>query len=274
RASRYGGGGVAQEVIEMPGYDLPGSARVPLTKEQFERGEGSPSARATYQAEEDARWGRSEQERIAKEREVEHQKYVERRNALHAEYDEQLRSPHPAIPDPKQVGPAPDQRDFQKGAMEFAGAMALIIGFSGRGSRLPAGAAMNAFAEAINGWNEGSQKKYDNAMKQWDQNMRATLENNAAALKKYDAILRARCLPSAESAQRIQLVANEYRDDEMFRRAQEGDVAAIGKWRDAQWEATYGTKGATAAYEKQKAHYDEGRIKAQEWSDTYGGRMA
>src|SRR5215471_1661947 len=261
------------EAIPMPGWKMPGSAHVPLTDDEYARGEGDDAARAEYDAIKNAERGRKAEEANAAERDAAWQRFQERRRALDAEADRHLRSPHPSIPDPQKIGPAPSQQDYQKGAMEFLGAMALIAGFSGRLAWVPATAAVTAFGEAINGWKEGSQLKYENAMKQWDQNMRATLQNNAAALNKYQLILADRSLKGEEISQRMLLAANEFRDDEMYRRAKSGDIAAIGKWYDAQHNAQYGPAGAQQAYEWQKANFDRGELEKQEFSNKYGPRL-
>jgi len=182
-------------------------------------------------------------EKIQREEEASHRRYETKMAPLRRQEERLLSSPHPAMPQMQPLGKPPDQRDYQKHALEFASAMTLIGAFSGRLARAPAGASMQAFAAGIQGWNEGNQQRYENATKQWEQGVKATIENNRQSLEKYDLLLKDRSLSVSELSERMKLAAVERYDDQMYHAAQQQNVALMGRLRDMQWESTFGEKG-------------------------------
>jgi hypothetical protein len=124
--------------------------------------------------------------------------------------------PIPQAPQQQKLPAAPDAKDYQKGAMEFASAMAVLGAVAGRFTRAPGGAALNAFAGALKGWQEGNLQAYENAAKQWEQNTKATIENNQQLMEKYKIALQNRQLNIDQQMAEIQLISAQYHDKMMY----------------------------------------------------------
>src|SRR5579872_5548880 len=97
--------------------------------------------------------------------------------------------PMPQQPTQQQLGPAPDAKDYQKGAMEFASAMAVLGAVASEFTRVTGTQALSAFAGALNGWKQGNMQAYEDAAKKWEQDTKATLENNRQIMDKYKLAL-------------------------------------------------------------------------------------
>lgn len=173
--------------------------------------------------------------------------------------------PMPQQPTQQQLGPAPDAKDYQKGAMEFAAAMAVLGAVASKFTRVSGTASLSAFAGALNGWKQGNLEAYENAAKKWEQDTKATLENNRQIMEQYKLALENRKMNIDEQMSQIQLTAAQYHDKMMYDAAAAKNytlVASIYE-KNAQF-----TQKATEAAAKLQEKRDEQRQK-NEQSATY-----
>jgi hypothetical protein len=125
--------------------------------------------------------------------------------------------PAPPVPHMQQINqPPPDAKDYQKGAMEFASAMAVLGAVAGRFTRAPGGAALGAFAGAVKGWQTGNLQAYETAAKQWEQQTKQALDNNRVVMEQYKLTLENRKMNIDEQMSQIQLLATKYHDQMMY----------------------------------------------------------
>jgi hypothetical protein len=127
--------------------------------------------------------------------------------------------PMPQMPDQKQLGPPPDAKQFQQNSIEFASAMAVLGAVAGRFTRQPGGAALGAFAAAVNGWQTGNLQAYEEANKKWEEQTKQTIANNKMEMDKYKQILQNRQINIDEQMSQIQLVATQFHNDMMYQAA-------------------------------------------------------
>lgn len=169
-----------------------------------------------------------------------------------------LAQPRPAPPEQQKVGPAPKPEDFQKDAMAFASAMAVLGAVAGRFTRTPGEAALNAFAGAVNGWQSGNLEQYQSKVKEWEANTKATVENNRQVLDKYKQALDDRKANIDEQMSQIQLIAAQYHDKMMYDAAASKNYTLVADIYQKNFEYTQKTADSAA---KLKAKYDEDQKK-------------
>lgn len=156
--------------------------------------------------------------------------------------------PMPAKPNLQQNKDAPpDAKDYQKDAMAFASAMAVLGAVSSKFVRAPGGAALGAFAGALKGWQTGSLQAYDSAAKEWEQKTKQTIENNKTILEQYKIALEDRKMNIDDQMSHIQLIATKYHDQMMYDAASAKNFTLVGKIYEKNWEFTNGEKGVEAA---------------------------
>lgn len=171
-----------------------------------------------------------------------------------------LAQPRPAPPEQQKVGPAPKPEDFQKDAMAFASAMAVLGAVAGRFTRTPGEAALNAFAGAVNGWQSGNLEQYQSKVKEWEANTKATVENNRQVLEKYKQTLDNRKANIDEQMSQIQLIAAQYHDKMMYDAAAAKNYTLVADIYQKNFEYTQKTADSAA---KLKAKYNEDQKKLE-----------
>lgn len=171
-----------------------------------------------------------------------------------------LAQPRPAPPQQQQVAPAPKPEEFQKDAMAFASAMAVLGAVAGRFTRTSGEASLNAFAGAVNGWQAGNRELYDTKVKEWEANTKKTIENNRQVLDAYKQTLDNRKANIDEQMSQIQLIAAQYHDKMMFDAAAAKNYTLVADIYQKNFEYTKKTEESAA---KLKAKYDEDQKKLQ-----------
>lgn len=122
----------------------------------------------------------------------------------------------PAPPPQQKLPDAPGAQEFQKDAMAWASAMAVLGAVSSRFTRMTGQQALNAFGGAVKGWQSGNLQAYENASKQWEQNTKKTIENNRQVLDAYKLTLQNRKMNIDEQMSQIQMIAAQYHDKLMY----------------------------------------------------------
>jgi|SRR5579863_1523567 len=174
--------------------------------------------------------------------------------------------PMPQQPNLQQPqGQAPDAKDYQKGAMEFASAMAVLGAVAGRFTRAPGGAALGAFAAALKGWQSGNLQAYENAAKKWEADTKTTLENNRQVMEQYRQALQDRKMNIDEQMSQIQLISAKYHDQLMYDAAQSKNYTMVAQIYEKNVQYT---DKATQAAAKLQEKRDEQKVK-NEQSATY-----
>ncbi len=173
--------------------------------------------------------------------------------------------PMPAMPQTQKPPPAPDAKDYQKDAMAFASAMAVLGAVAGRFTRAPGGAALNAFAGALKGWQTGNLQAYEQAAKKWEQDTKVTLDNNRQVMEKYKLALENRKANIDEQMSQIQLISAQYHDQIMYDAAASKNYTLVASIYEKNQQ--YTQKAADAAAKLQEKR-DEQKTK-NEQSATY-----
>lgn len=173
--------------------------------------------------------------------------------------------PMPSQPQEKPLGPAPDAKEYHKGALEFASAMAVLGAVASAFTRRSGTAALSAFAGALNGWQQGNLQQYEEAAKEWEQNTKATIENNRQITEKYREALAERKMNIDEQMSQIQLIATQYHDQMMYDAAASKNYTMVAQIYEK--NAQFTQKAAEAAAKLQEKR-DEQKQK-NEQSATY-----
>lgn len=177
---------------------------------------------------------------------------------------------HPQRAETQKLGPAPDQADYQKNAMGFASAMAVLGAISSKFARVPGTAALNAFGGALKGWQEGNLQAYENGVKTWEENTKATIENNRQLIEKYDAAMKEKSMNIDQIASNIKMIAAQNHDKQMYDAASAQNFTLMGALRDKVYEYTFGEKGVDPAFQKLKKDADKNRAEM----DVYSSKAA
>lgn len=120
----------------------------------------------------------------------------------------------PAPPEQQQVAPPPkmDPQKYQQQSLAFVGAMAALGALSSRFTRQGGTAALNAFAGAVKGWQQGNLEAYKQKSDEWEAQTKQVLANNKIILDKYKAILENKSLNIDQMMAASKLVATEFQD--------------------------------------------------------------
>jgi hypothetical protein len=183
-------------------------------------------------------------------------------------------SPMPQMGQQQKIPPAPDAKDYHKHALAFASAMAVLGAVAGRFTRAPGGAALSAFAGAMDGWKSGNLEKYETAAKQWEQNTKATLDNNRQVMDQYKLALENRKMNIDEQMSQIQLIAAQYHDQIMYDAAAAKNYTLVAQVYEKQWEYTNGPKGVEAAaaplMADRRKQDEQNKLTAAKWGSLEG----
>ncbi len=173
-----------------------------------------------------------------------------------------LNSPNAAQAHLEKVKDAPKPQDYQKYSMEFFSSMALLGALAGRFTRKGGTTALNAFAGALKGWQQGNLQAYENAAKEWEQTTKQTLENNNIEIEKYREIMNDKKANIDQMMAAMNLVAAEHQNKIMFDATMEKNYTmafgAVDKMAAAQTRAQgavdklTGLRGGQAAVIKSK----------------------
>jgi hypothetical protein len=179
--------------------------------------------------------------------------------------------PMPQQPTQQQLGPAPDAKDYQKGAMEFASAMAVLGAVASKFTRVTGTQALSAFAGALNGWKQGNMQAYEDAAKKWEQDTKATLENNRQIMDKYKLALENRKMNIDEQMSQIQLVATNYHDKIMYDAAASKNYTMVANIYEKNAEYTQkATDAAAKLQEKRDEQKQKNEQSAAYWLSPEG----
>jgi len=137
--------------------------------------------------------------------------------------------PMPQMPEQQKLGPAPDAKEYQQGAMAFASAMAVLGAVSSKFVRAPGGAALGAFAAALKGWQTGNLQAYESAAKKWEEDTKATIANNKQVMDQYRQVLENRKTNIDEQMSQIQLISTKYHDQLMYDAAQSKNYTMVAQ---------------------------------------------
>lgn len=152
-----------------------------------------------------------------------------------------LNSPNAADAHLEKVKDAPKPQDYQKGAMEFASAMAVMGALAGRFTRKGGTTALNAFGAALKGWQSGNLQAYENAAKEWEQSSKQTLDNNNIEIEKYKEVMADKQANIDQMMAAMNLVAAEHQNKIMFDATMEKNYTmafgAVDKMAEAQVKA-------------------------------------
>jgi hypothetical protein len=147
--------------------------------------------------------------------------------------------PMPAAPNLQQnKEPPPDAKEYQKNAMEWASAFAVLGAISGRFTRAPGGAALGAFGAALKGWQSGNLQAYQTAADQWEKQSKQALDNNKLVLEQYKMALENRKMNIDEQMSNIQLIAAKYHDQMMYDAASAKNYTMVAQLQEKGWRAT------------------------------------
>ena len=179
----------------------------------------------------------------------------------YAAAEKSLSQPQPAPPQQEKLPPAPDAKAYQKDAMAFASAMAVLGAVAGRFARVPGTAALSAFGGALKGWQEGNLQAYEQAAKQWEQNTKKTIENNNQVLEKYKLVLQNKKLNIDQQMSEIQLISAQFHDKMMYDAANAKNYTLAASI----WEKNYEyTQKAQESFDKLKEKRDEQKTKNEQ----------
>lgn len=182
-----------------------------------------------------------------------------------------LSQPLPKPPTPQQLGPAPDAQDFQKGAMQWASAMAVLGAVAGKFARVPGTAALSAFGGALKGWQQGNLQAYENAAKKWEQDSKAAIDNNRSLMEKYKLELENRKSNIDQQMSNIQMISAQYHDKMMYDAAAAKNYTLVAGIYEKNHEFT--EKAATARdalLEKRKENQQKAEQSATYWLSPEG----
>ena len=180
--------------------------------------------------------------------------------------------PMPAQPQLQQnKEPPPDAREYQKDAMAWASAFAVLGAVAGRFTRAPGGAALAAFGAAVKGWQTGNLQAYETAAQKWEQENKTAIENNKLVMEKYQLALEDRKMNIDEQMQQIQLTAANYHDKMMYDAAQSKNYTLVAQIYEKNAEFTQKAVTATAALQdKRDAQRQKNEQSAAYWLSPEG----
>ena len=180
--------------------------------------------------------------------------------------------PMPAQPKLQQLNDKPpDAKEYQKDAMAWASAFAVLGAVAGRFMRAPGGAALAAFGAAVKGWQSGNLQAYESAAKEWEEKNKVALENNRQVMEKYKLALDNRKMSIDEQMQQIQLTAANYHDKIMYDAAQSKNYTMVAQIYEKNAEFTQkATDAAGKLQEKRDEQKQKNEQSAAYWLSPEG----
>lgn len=127
-----------------------------------------------------------------------------------------LESPNAAQAHLQKIKDAPKPEDYQKNALQFASAMAVLGAFAGKFTRAGGTASLDAFAGAIKGWQEGNLQAWHQGMEEWRANTEKTLANNQVELQKYRQIIENKRLTVDQMMAALNIESARFQNKVMF----------------------------------------------------------
>jgi hypothetical protein len=167
--------------------------------------------------------------------------------------------------------PPPDQKEYQKDAMAWASAFAVLGAVAGRFTRAPGGAALAAFGAAVKGWQSGNLQAYETAAKQWEEKNKQALENNRTVMEQYKLALENRKMNIDEQMAQIQLTAANYHDKMMYDAAQSKNYTLVAQIYEKNFQYTEKAKeAADKLQEKRDEQHQKNEQSAAYWLSPEG----
>jgi hypothetical protein len=127
-----------------------------------------------------------------------------------------LDSPNVAQAHLEKVKDAPKPEDYKKYSMEFFSSMAVLGAIAGRFTRKGGTTALNAFAGALKGWQQGNLQAYESAAKEWEASAKQTIENNNIEVEKYKEVMADKKANIDQMMAAMNIVAAEHQNKIMF----------------------------------------------------------
>lgn len=196
----------------------------------------------------------------------EHQRYRDRMtrsefNLHKAEADE--RAAAARIPQQQLPGKPPDWKEYQKHAMGWAGAMAMMGALGAKAGRMSGTAALSAFNGALKGWQDGNLEAYTAEGERWKRESDRTIESNRQLMQHYQMVLDNAKLNVDQQRAEIERLAIENHDNLAYNRARAGDLIGIAQLQDLRHKWINGPEGLAAATEKMEANRQKGMEEAK-----------
>ena len=163
--------------------------------------------------------------------------------------------PIPQVPKQQQFKePPPDAKEYQKDAMEWASAFAVLGALAGRFTRAPGGAALAAFGEAVKGWQTGNLGAYQQAADKWEKQSKLAIENNKQVLEDYRLTIENYKLNIDQQMSELNLKSAKWHDQQMydFTRAQNWTMSMQIYEKGVEWTQKAEDRTNTLAEKKQK----------------------
>ena len=148
----------------------------------------------------------------------------------------QLSRPLPERPKFQSTPPAPARND-PRSDESWLMASGLLGALAGALTRRHVTNALAAFSGAVQGYQEGSQVKFDQSMKVWEAEHKRAVEQNTQALNEYRMILEDRKLSDEQINTYLQITAEKYQDQAMMTAARTKNAINIAQLYDKQFQA-------------------------------------
>ena len=162
---------------------------------------------------------------------------------------------------PRQVPmPKPPQQKQQELSGLFSALLALAA-FSGKASRQPLTAALNAMTGMAQGWASGNKEMADQSYKVWDAETKKAIAQNKTMLDSYNRVLKRMDLSITEKDQMIRLIATEHQDQLALEALDKQGLEYLAKLADAQQKAKAAAEKKADAW--RMAYFKEGKIDAR-----------
>ena len=191
--------------------------------------------------------------------------YEQKSAPAYARLERTLESGQPKPPNETPIKPPPKPEDFQKDALGFASAMAVLGAVAGKFTRNPGNAALNAFAGAIKGWQQGNLQAYQQKTEEWKEAADQTVKNNEMLLDKYKMVLEDRKMNIDEQMASIQLIASQYHDKMTFDAAAAQNYTLVASIYDKNQQYTDKVKAATDKLYQKHLDQDEKNHTNAKW---------
>lgn len=136
-------------------------------------------------------------------------------------------------PQAQQASPVPQARNEPGADEQWLMAASVLGAIAGGLTRNHVTNALGAMTGALEGYQQGSKSRFDQAMTQWEAENKKIQQTNKDANDRYRQILESNKLSLEMKAMEIQLTAAQYKDQAAMLMAQNKDLEGIGKMMDA-----------------------------------------
>lgn len=176
----------------------------------------------------------------------------------------ELRVGPPRYPEQQRLEKPPNPDDFKKYAVEFASAFAVLGALAGKFTRAGGTGALDAFAGAVKGYEQGNLQAYKQKSDEWEQKTQQTLLNNKMVLDKWKAVVENRRMSLADKELSLKMLSTQYQQNTEYNALEAGNFGLAMKAYDMNVAAHDKAVEAFLKVRGNKAHADdEMRGKAQ-----------